>query len=298
MAKPAAPAAKGSAGKTPPAPAGKAGVPATQAKAGLPAAKNLASKLKATASQGLAKNAEDFAIPFLYIAQANSPQLKKQDGKFIKGLAQGDIFNNVTGEFWPTSDGKGGPTVLPCHFQRRFIRWAPRDSGEGIRSIHTPEEAVALLKQTSKDERKRDVFEDGDLLVNTAEHYVLIRRDDGSITRAVIAMSSTQLKNSKAWNTMMGDLMVDDGDGGTFNPATFAQQYILGTKPESNNDGEWHGWKLQRADEPVVDDDTVFEAAQMFSKQMSSGAVKANYASAEGESAGAGKSGGSDDGSF
>lgn len=274
----------------------RSGVPAVQrnaGKAGVPAPADLMQDMAADAGKGIATGVDDLAIPFLYIAQANSPQLKKQDGKFIQGLAQGDIFNNVTGEFWPTSNGEGGPTVISCFYQRRFLRWAPRDSGGGLVSIHTPEEAVELLKQTTKDDRNRDVFDGGDLLVNTAEHYLLILKDDGVIDRAVVAMSSTQLKKSKQWNTMMMGATAEDGNGKRFTPPAFAQLYLLNTVPESNNDGDWHGWKINRADPFIVSEPEVYHAAKSFHESIKRGAAKVEYrADPTGDAAPAG------DGSF
>jgi len=44
--------------------------------------------------QGLGK--DDLAIPFLVILQSGSPQLKRSEGEYIPGAAEGMLYNSVT----------------------------------------------------------------------------------------------------------------------------------------------------------------------------------------------------------
>ena len=50
-------------------------------------------------------SSNDFAIPFLRVIQAMSPQLKKSDGKYIDGAGQGMLFNTVTNEVYDGDEG-------------------------------------------------------------------------------------------------------------------------------------------------------------------------------------------------
>ena len=73
---------------------------------------NIMDDLYEAAGQGMETiGAEDMQIPFLRILQPLSPQLIKNDPKFIKGASAGDIFNTVTGQFWEAEEGIN---VLPC----------------------------------------------------------------------------------------------------------------------------------------------------------------------------------------
>ena len=56
-----------------------------------------------------------FAIPFLSILQGLSPQLETVDG-----AKPGLFINSITNEVFKEV------LVIPCAFQRRFLRWAPR----------------------------------------------------------------------------------------------------------------------------------------------------------------------------
>jgi hypothetical protein len=139
-------------------------------------------------------SAEDYAIPFISILQALSPQLNKQEGKYIKGAEQGQIFNNVTNE---VVDGEEkGIQVVPVGFKFTIVEWKPRESGGGIVAIYDRDNAP---DDAEKDAKGRDVRPNGNSLVSTGTHYVLLVKEDGSFEQAVISMSSTQLKKSRRW---------------------------------------------------------------------------------------------------
>ena len=72
---------------------------------------------------------DDLQMPFVRILHAMSPQLKKSDAAFIKGAAQGDIFNTVTNQFW---SGGEGILVLPVYYQLKYIEFVPRSQGGGF----------------------------------------------------------------------------------------------------------------------------------------------------------------------
>ena len=52
------------------------------------------------AGAGAEFSSDEMQMPFIRIAQAMSPEIKKSDAKFIEGCGQGDIFNNLTQEYW------------------------------------------------------------------------------------------------------------------------------------------------------------------------------------------------------
>ncbi len=120
-----------------------------------------------------------FAIPFLQILQSGSPQCKKSDGAYIKGAEEGMFFNTVTQELY---DGEEGIVVVPCHFTNRLVEWKPRESGGGFVAEHQIGETPA----TTKDDKGRDLLPNGNTLVDTRNHYVLIETKDGSLTPAII----------------------------------------------------------------------------------------------------------------
>jgi hypothetical protein len=64
---------------------------------------------------------EDLALPFLKILSGLSDELDNVDG-----AVPGMVYNTVSGELF---SGKDGIKVVPCHYNRRFLQWAPRGSG-------------------------------------------------------------------------------------------------------------------------------------------------------------------------
>ena len=91
---------------------------------------NVMDDLFASAGQGMENiGVEDMQIPFLRILQPLSPQLIKNDPKFIKGASAGDIFNTVTGQYW---DADEGVTIIPCAYEMKYLEFQLRESGGGF----------------------------------------------------------------------------------------------------------------------------------------------------------------------
>ena len=98
---------------------------------------------EADASAGIQNvSNEDMALPFLKIVSGLDGILDERDD-----VRKGDIVNTVTGEVYK---GKDGIKVIPCAYQRKFIRWQPR--GTGIAApvmIHEPNDPN--LPKTNRD---------------------------------------------------------------------------------------------------------------------------------------------------
>lgn len=205
-----------------------------------------------------------YAIPFLQILQSGSPQCKKSDGAYIKGAEEGMFFNTVTQELY---DGEKGIIVIPCHFSQRMVEWKPRESGGGFVAEHMVGEHPA----TQKDDKNRDILPNGNTLVDTRNHYVLIQTDDG-LTPAIIAMTSTQLKKSRQWMSKMQGIKIKGADG-SFSPAPMmSRKYKLTTSAESNDKGSWFGFRVEL--EGLVEDVNEYNAAKEFRNAVRSGLAK------------------------
>ena len=115
------------------------------------------------ASNGLSDlTAQDYAIPYLSILQKTSPQLDTHDVK------AGQIWNSVT------ELAANDMIVIPCAYIRNFVEWVPRDMGGGLVGVHSVNE---LPKHSRIDGRL--TTEGGNMLVETANHYVMIVTKDG-----------------------------------------------------------------------------------------------------------------------
>ena len=214
-------------------------------------------------------NADAYAIPFLTILQSGSPQCKKSEGAHIEGAEEGQLFNTVAEECF---DGDKGFDIVPVHYKRAFVEWQPRETGGGFVAEHNEADGLDLLKQCTKNDSNQDILPNGNLLVDTRSHYVLVLDENGVADSAVIAMSSTQMKKSRRWMTVMQNLKMKRGDGSSFTPPMFSHRYSLTSVPESNDKGSWYGWKITIGEQ--VADINLYNAAKSFREAILSGEAK------------------------
>lgn len=216
------------------------------------------------------KNA--YAIPFISILQSGSPQCKKSDGAYIKGAEEGMLYNTVTQEVF---SGEEGITVVPCHYDRQFLEYGDRDSGDsGFYGAHNPTDPVVVNTPfaTEGKHKGKQVTPEGHILNDTRQHYVLLVKPDGTYTPAVIGMSSTQVKASRNWMSKMDSIKFKRPDGVPFTPPMFSHSYKMTTVPQSNDQGAWMGWKIEV--DKVVDDASLYAAAKAFRDAVRSGEAK------------------------
>jgi len=209
---------------------------------------------------------EDLAIPFLRIIQAMSPQVNARDGKHIKGCEQGDIFNTVDNTLYKGADGV---VVVPVAYKRTYLEWMPER--KGLAGVHDSSE---ILKSVVKSDKGQDFLENGNVLSTTANHYVLIVDGKGGFSQGIIALSGSQLKKSKKWNSIMAGLKIKTKDGNVFTPPTFSHKYTLTSVVEQNDQGSWYGWDVALAGQLSAEDSFIYSAAKQFSLNVNAGAIK------------------------
>lgn len=203
--------------------------------------------------------ANDVAIPYLKILQALSPELRGTTK--VPGAEEGLIINTVTQQLMKEF------RVIPCAFKKSYVEWTPREAGGGLVKEHMDEK---ILEKTKKNERNQDVLPNGNLIVTTSYHYVLVLTE-GGYERAVMAMSSTQLKKSRRWLGQMMSLQVKIGDK-SFTPPPFSHSYHVGTGMETKDTNSWFGWIIN--DPTMINDKGLYETAKKFGQDVSAGLVK------------------------
>lgn len=211
-----------------------------------------------------------YAIPFLQILQSGSPQCKKSDGAYIKGAEEGMLFNTVTQEVF---DGETGIIVIPCHYTQRFVEWKLRESGGGFVGEHMPTDPI--VGTTSKDEKGRDVLPNGNVLVDTRNHYVLIEDANGNLSPALIALSSTASKTSRQWMSKMQGIKIKNKEGAFVTAPMNSRKYKLTTVPKSNDKGSWFVPSVELAG--IVDSQAVYQAAAEFRNAVRTGEAKVKH---------------------
>jgi len=215
---------------------------------------------------------EDLALPFLKVLGQLSPEVNKQNAKFINGAEAGMIVNSVTKELY---DGKKGIEVIPVHYERHYVEWQDRgQSGNAPVAIHKADSNI--LSTTTRDSSWKDRLPNGNYLENTANHFVILMGKSPST--ALISMKATQLKISRKWNSMMMGLKLQ-GKNGLFTPPTYSHIYNLKTVQMSNDKGTWFGWDVSKVG-PVTDKG-VYAIAKSFAEKNSKGQVKVKHGSDE-----------------
>ena len=211
-----------------------------------------------------AENADtaSFALPFLQILQGLSPKIES-----VEGAKPGLFINTITDELFKEC------LVVPCYYQRRFLRWASRENGGGFRGDYSPADVEGgKIAGLVRDSYGRFTIE-GDQVKDTREHYLLVQCANGEWQRALLSLSSTQIKKSKRWMSMIQMLEMRRADGKLFTPPSFSHIYRLRTVKEENNAGSWYG--LDVSLEKPVDDAALYQKAKAFYESVKGGEVSA-----------------------
>ena len=215
---------------------------------------------------------EDLALPFLKVLGQLSPEVNKQNAKFINGAEPGMIVNSVTKELY---DGKKGIDVIPVHYERQYVEWRDRgQTGNAPVAIHKADSDI--VSTTTRDKSWKDRLPNGNYLENTANHFVILMGTTPST--ALISMKSTQLKVSRKWNSMMMGIKLQ-GKNGLFTPPTYSHIYNLKTVQMSNDKGTWFGWDVTK--KGSVSDKSVYDIAKNFAVRLSKGEVQVKHGTEE-----------------
>lgn len=181
-----------------------------------------------------ASSKADFAIPFLTILQSLSPGV--QEG--LDGYKPGRILNTVTKE---VSDEL---IVVPVHYSRSFVEWVPRNRGGGFRGEFTPAEREQEFNEKLDRKTGKAHLDNGNELTDTRNFYVLIGSPDGTVSPALISMTSTQIAKAKELNSLLNKKRRGKS-GKLYTPAMAVNVVKLSTEKKSNAKGTWFRWKFE-----------------------------------------------------
>jgi hypothetical protein len=123
-----------------------------------------------------------------------------------------------------------------------------------------------------KEGKQVPTLPNGDNLIETNQHYVLIVKADGSFEPAVIPMSSSQLRSSRIWNALMKKVTLKDSKGRFFTPASYYMTYALTTIVRTKDQNSWYIWNVEpNGPTPTRE---LYEAAKAFEQAVAGGTVK------------------------
>ena len=180
----------------------------------------------------------DLALPFLKLLQSGSDETKKKHAKYVDGAEAGMFYNTVTKKLY---DGEKGIEVIPVFYKMTYPEWAPFERREGrpISNDRGPE----ILKETTQNNSNKDVLSNGNEIIKTANHFVIINGERPE--KALMTMKSTQLKVSRGWNSLMEDQFETDPKTGKSIPAPmFSRIYRLKSVENAGSNFSWHGYNI------------------------------------------------------
>ena len=231
----------------------------------LPAGYDLDEMIKDAASNPQLTSS-DVAIPYLVVLQTNSPQVNPAKSQFIEGASAGMFYNNVTNE---TYEGrKQGLIIVPCAYERKIMEWVHRDAGGGLVGEHALDSDI--MSHAKLDEKNKPRLPNGNVLVETAYHYVIFQNPDtGSWSQAVLAFSSTFLKRNRKWNNLITTSKIPGTD---HTAPRFLYAYNFTTEIESKGDNSWFVPDMAKIESPI--NLSLYNNAKKFAKMVTAGQVK------------------------
>jgi len=185
--------------------------------------------------------AVDTAIPLLVVLQSMSPQTKRTEAAYVPGATEGLLFNTLTQEIY-------GETVevIDCHFLPVEAEWTPRTKGGGFRGVYPVNDPIVATATEDPERRGSFTLPNGNNLVHTAQHYVLVKGARGW-SPAVMPLKGTHLKRSRRLNALLTAVVLTDAYGNalTSKPGQvlyaprFAHVVKVSLIPERNDQGSW-----------------------------------------------------------
>ena len=211
-----------------------------------------------------------YAIPFVRILQTNSPQVNEDEDSYIRGAKAGMFFNTVTEALYGKS-----LLVVPVHYSRSFIEWRPNRGGF-VRD-HGPDPKIRERIIQSEDDDRFDYLDNGNIIQDTRNHFLLVLNEKGPSDACILALSSTGIKHSRKWMSMMRGLLMPNQK-----PAPmFSSIYRMHTVLNKNDDGSWY--QIGEKQTAVTREDWIsqdlLEEVKSFRNIITSGMFTADYSS-------------------
>lgn len=194
---------------------------------------------------------EDLGIPYVSLMQKGSPEVDDthpdHESVKIEGIRAGMMINTLTREIIYAKDDSNPVLFIPMFHQKLYQEWKPRSAGGGFVQSHG---SPIILTKCKRSEKNEDVLPNGNIIRTTSYFAGLLLKDgitdvqhpDEALRpqRAVLAMSSTQLKKARSWLNMMHAIKIE---GRT--PPMYSHIYRLTSVVESNEKGNWYGFKIE-----------------------------------------------------
>jgi len=199
---------------------------------------------------------DEYAIPFIRILDAKSPQVSPPAAGGIPGAKPGSIFNVSTNEVY---DGDKGVEFIPVHRDHHFVEWIPKKedgSGGGFVGIRAVDDPLVTELRAKHGQFGKLPTSDGHELAETYYLYGLLVVE-GMATPVLIGFSSTQIKKYRNFITrVMGITYQGEktaaNPNGIIRPPMWAHRWRFQTVFEKKGTFSWYGWRIGLVEDPPL----------------------------------------------
>lgn len=194
-------------------------------------------------------SSDDLMIPRLELVQDLSPCRKKTDPQYIPGCEEGMFYNNISRQLYGTS-----VLVIPVYFKKEWLIWKNRDAGGGFRGAFDSERLAkeALINLEDADDCE---------IVDTAQMFCLVYGSSSNLEEAVISMSKSKMKASRAWNSL---IRLAGGD-------SFSRVYKIESFMDTNSKNQtFYNFKISNFGFPTQ---AVYEKAESLYNSIRNGGI-------------------------
>lgn len=213
----------------------------------------------------------DLALPFLKLLQSGSYETKKKHAKYVEGAEAGMFYNTVTKKLY---NGEKGIEIIPVFYKMTYPEWAPFEKSEG-RPISN-DRGPGIMAETTQNDQRKDMLKSGNEIIKTANHFVIVKGDRPE--KALMTMKSTQLTESRNWNSLMENEFELAPSGKSVPAPVFSRIYKLNSVENLGN-FTWHGYKVSILRK--VEDVGLYQMARDFHNSLKNAQSKAAASSTE-----------------
>lgn len=185
----------------------------------------------------------DVVLPRIGIIQALSPQIKKNDPKYIAGSEQGMLWNTLTSELY----GEEGIIFVPILFRKEWIAFKDREKGGGFKGAWPFNEEVKARTEVEQMEDAADIE-----VLESHSHIGFIVKSDGTLEQAIIACTKSAIKFSRKINSLVTMSGMD----------RFAKAYRVTAVETSGPKGDYYTYDVKPMG--FVTQDTYKEAETLY----------------------------------
>ena len=216
----------------------------------------------------------DKAIPRLYLLQKGTPAADEDSDGYVKGAKVGMLWNSLTNEL---HDARNGVRILPVFMHKDIVERDPLNNKfVAIHPLNTP-----LLAQCTLNEKRVPIRNDnGNKMVETANHFVVVISASGEVSWGIISMASGAMSTSKKLIGLADAIRLPRKNGmGRYQPPSFSHVFVLKSVAKKDEKFTWMAWEVE-VEGPVQDPDAFAFAAEFF-KAIAEGRAKAAPEAAE-----------------